>query len=217
MLKRYASNNERIHLLKGLVIGAIIGGILGIIVTSLYQVRILGLPGFPIVLGIIAGAIAGSIIELYISEDKITQYNSYINSGKTPKQVINDTNEEAKLQLREEQLNISKKHIQTGKVSMHKEIITEEKNITVPITREELVIEKTTLNLQTPEETETIRIPITEERIDISKHQVPLQDVSVHKHHFEETTQVKEVLKKEKIHVQTTGNIKVINKNTKKH
>jgi uncharacterized protein (TIGR02271 family) len=130
------------------------------------------------------------------------------------KQLIN--NNDSKIQLHEEQLNIAKKWAKTGEVSIRKEVFIEEKIITVPITREELIIEKKVLDNEVSNEIdslpEIIRIPISEERIEIIKHPVTLEDVSIYKRQFEETKSIEKTLKKEKLHIETTGNTVVIDK-----
>lgn len=118
------------------------------------------------------------------------------------------------LQLHEEQLEISKKLIETGKVIVRRELVTEIKRIEVPVAREELIIEKRILDAkssdQQTEHTETIRIPISEERLEIIKHPTTLEDVSIYKNKFEEMVQVDETLKKEILHINTTGSPIVI-------
>lgn len=124
------------------------------------------------------------------------------------KQDNNSDVKQGTLQLREEQLDISKERIKTGEVSMHKESYTEEKTITVPVVHEELVIEKRILG----QEAETIRIPIKEERIEIVKHPVALEDVSYYINQYETTKHIEETLKREKLHIETDGDIEVIDK-----
>lgn len=123
-----------------------------------------------------------------------------------------------KLQLLEEKLDISKKWVQTGEVTMHKEIITENKTITVPVQREILVIEGTTLegsnsSARLGNQNRTFRIPVSEEKIEIVKHTVPLENVSVRNNSYEKKVSVHETLKKEKLHVETLGNVNIINSN----
>jgi len=52
----------------------------------------------------------------------------------------------ATLQIKKEQLDIAKKWIKTGEVNIYRELITEEKNFTIPVIREELVIKKKVLS-----------------------------------------------------------------------
>lgn len=130
------------------------------------------------------------------------------------KQSIDSDNQVQKLQLHEEQLDISKTWIQTGEITVRREVVTEIKRIEVPVVREELVIEKKILDAksldQQAEHTETIRIPISEERIEITKHPTALEDISIYKNTFEEIVQIDETLKKEILDVNTTGSPIVI-------
>jgi uncharacterized protein (TIGR02271 family) len=115
------------------------------------------------------------------------------------------------LQLHKEELQISKKWIDTADVKIYKNTYKEEKQITVPITREELVIEKKKANPQGTfdGEIETIRIPLSEEHIEITKHPVTLEDVEIYKNQFEEILHVNETVKEEKLHIHTNGDIMV--------
>jgi uncharacterized protein (TIGR02271 family) len=115
-------------------------------------------------------------------------------------------NEEVKLELHKEELEILKNRIETAEVKVYKKTFTEEKQISVPVTREELIIEKKSLN---QEEVETIRIPLVEEQIEIIKHPVILEEVDISRHQFEEIIHVDETLKKEILRVDKTGDITI--------
>lgn len=160
--------------------------------------------------GIITGGSIGGIIGL----------NFDANSDSSSNQTKDDTAQITKMQLREERLDISKEKIQVGEVNIYKEVLTEDRNITVPVTREELVIEKKVPNFDSKNKsevhTEIIRIPIAEERIDISKHRIELEDVSVYTQQSEDIKHVTETLKKEVLHIDSIGNAKVINKTISK-
>ncbi len=127
--------------------------------------------------------------------NKSNQNTSYVDSGK--------------FQLHEERLDISKEIVETTTVNIHKETFTEEKTFTVPVSREELVIEKKFL---AEDKTEAIRIPIKEERVEIVKHPVALEDVTYHIEEFQENKFITETLKKERLKVQTEGSAVVIDK-----
>lgn len=122
---------------------------------------------------------------------------------------ISNTN----IQLHEEKLDIAKKWIQTGEVNIHEEVLIDEKNITVPVNRKELVIEKKDANGNV----EAIKIPISEERIEIVKHPIILEDVKIFKRQYQDIKSVEETLKKEKLHVETTGDTAVIYNGPEKH
>ena len=202
------------------LIGAIIGGIIGFIIAILYKLSILIIPGFttiftitsidPIITGTILGIILGIIIGMLISQNNTYDNDIEPASKNDPNTLDNDMN----MQLREERMEISKNKIQTGEVSIHKEVVTEEKNITVPIKREELVIENNVFDSQFndkgEENTETIRIPIREEGIDIHNQPVNLENVSFSKHQYEEVKHMNETLKKEVPHISVSGDAKIV-------
>ncbi|WP_291579249.1 YsnF/AvaK domain-containing protein [Clostridium sp. UBA6640] len=218
MLNKDVPNTESIQYLTS----AAIGGIIGFIIAILYKFSILIIPGFitiftitsidPIITGTILGIIVGVIIGNLMVQSKIYKNDT----ERISKNIPHSSDDDMKMQLCEEQMKISKDKIQTGEVSIHKEVLTEEKNITVPIKREELVIEKTVSDPQfhnkSDVHTETIRIPISEERIDIHKEPVALEDVSVSNHQYKEVKHITETLKKEIPHISINGDAKVVDK-----
>lgn len=118
------------------------------------------------------------------------------------------------LQIKEEQLDIAKKWIQTGDVKIHKEIFSEEKNFTIPIQREELVIEKNFIasDISKNKEPEILRIPLTEEQVEFSKHKVILENISIYNQQIKDIEHIEETLKKEKPKIKISGSPSVINK-----
>lgn len=129
------------------------------------------------------------------------------------KSVSYDSNKDLRVKLCEEQMKISKNKVQKAEVFVHKEVLTEEKNITIPIKREELVIEKTVFNSKPHDKpdahTKVIRIPISEERICMHKEKVFLEDVSLSKCKYKEVKHITETLKKEIPCINIKGDIKV--------
>lgn len=166
---------------KYIIIGAIIGSLIGWVT------------GFTVVIGFVLGAIVGGI-------SYTMNMRRYIDE---PSQKINE-NKEQTLQLREEQLEIKKERVQTGEVKVHKEVIEEQKTFTVPIKREEMVIEAGN--------EKELRITLKEEEVEIIKHPVQVNEVSVTNRQIEEMKQIKEKLKKETAHVEVAGDVDVIKK-----
>ena len=104
---------------------------------------------------------------------------------------------EAAMLLREERLRVRKTREQLADVTTRKEVTRQLKTVTVPVTREELVVEK--------DGEEAARIPLCEEQVQVSTQVVPLNEVSVHQREWEEHRTVEAVLKKEVARVETTG------------
>ncbi|WP_138493632.1 YsnF/AvaK domain-containing protein [Paenibacillus pinistramenti] len=128
-----------------------------------------------------------------------------------PQDTITDgTSQDRTMRLREEQLDISKTRQTTGEVNLRKEVIEQEQSINVPVTREEVVIEKKAVQDEATGEPigkdETIRIPVTEERVEVSKRPVVTGEVEIHKRQVQDTEHVSDTLKKEEARLEQTGN-----------
>lgn len=126
---------------------------------------------------------------------------------------FNDLDEDRKLRLREEQLDVSKNKVQTGEVNVHKEIIEEQKTINVPVTHEEIVIERHAVNNDTTADPvgadETIRIPVSEEQLEVRKNTVVTGEVGIHKREVQGTEQVQDTVRREEARVDKSGEVKV--------
>jgi uncharacterized protein (TIGR02271 family) len=115
--------------------------------------------------------------------------------------------------------------IETGEVRLRKRIITEEKTITVSVTREELVIERLPVadaavetNQQPAQsagrtveigEDETIRIPLRAEQVTVVKQPVVIEEVVLSKRRVQETQQVSDVVQREEAYFERQGDIPV--------
>lgn len=104
--------------------------------------------------------------------------------------------------LREEKLDIRKERHQLADVQFRRETVTEEKTITVPVSREELVVEK--------DGTEIYRIPIWEERVEHRTYPVELERVKVYTEEFESEVSVEETLLREAFRYSLEGEAEVI-------
>lgn len=126
----------------------------------------------------------------------------------------NENAEDEKLRLRQEQLDISKNKVQTGEVILSKDVVEEQKTVDVPVTHEEVVIERRAINNETTDSpigsTESIHIPVSEEKVEVGKHTVVTGEVSAHKREVEETKKVEETLKREEARVDTEGNPNIV-------
>jgi len=124
------------------------------------------------------------------------------------------TDDATKLRLRKEELDINKIRVQKGEVELGKEIIEERKTVDVPITREEVVIERRDLDNEASDspitDEETIRIPVSEERVDVDKHTIVTGEVSAHKHVIEDTAHIDETLKREEARVNKIGDPNIV-------
>jgi uncharacterized protein (TIGR02271 family) len=118
------------------------------------------------------------------------------------------------IELREERLKVDKQPVETGEVRLRKEVITEHQTIDVPVTREEVVIERhpvaggqtTTSGINAGEE---IRIPVREEKVRVEKQAVVKEEVSLGKRKVTDTHTVDENVRREELRVDKTGKVDV--------
>jgi uncharacterized protein (TIGR02271 family) len=117
--------------------------------------------------------------------------------------------DEQTLKLREEQLDVSKERVQTGEVEVHKEVVQEQQKVNIPVTREEVYVERREVNEtasgvdSTIEDGETIRVPIMEERVEVTKKPVVTEELVIGKREVTDTEQVVENVKREEAHLET--------------
>lgn len=118
------------------------------------------------------------------------------------------------LQLREERLKVGKKAVETGRVDVRKEVVTEHKNISVPVEREEVVIERRPARgkaVAGDMRAEEIRIPTKEEKVHVRKETVAKEEVKVGKRKVQGTETVSEDVAHEELTVETEGKARARN------
>ncbi|GAC1648843.1 MAG: hypothetical protein NVS9B15_07820 [Acidobacteriaceae bacterium] len=113
-----------------------------------------------------------------------------------------------RIQLLSERLQVNKQRDQSGEARLRKEVITEQQNITVPVEREELVIERNPVNegqvaagsqIGTDRE---IRIPLSEERVNVNKQPVVREEVTIGKKTVQEERNVSDSVRREELRVE---------------
>jgi uncharacterized protein (TIGR02271 family) len=127
---------------------------------------------------------------------------------------IRDTDDQEQIELREEELRAEKQRVEAGEVRLRKEVVKEEKTIEVPVTHEEVVVEKHSVTGRRPAdgeigEDEEIRIPVMEEEVRVEKTPVVREEVSLKKRQVQSTEQVSDTVKREEAWVDSTGDAHV--------
>ena len=120
---------------------------------------------------------------------------------------------EGRIQLRGEILRTFKERIQRGEVRVRKEVVTERQTVEVPVTREELVVERipgseekaTTGGIGTDSE---IRVPLSEERTRVEKQPVVKEEVRVSKRAVPDTERVSEEVRHEELRIEKDQELK---------
>lgn len=109
----------------------------------------------------------------------------------------------------EEELAIGKRQVQAGEVDVHKSVETEHVRKTVPVSREEVEVERRPIAADTRAEDATIqegdiRVPIMEEEVVVEKRAVAKEEVVIRKNVVQDEAVVEEDVRRERIDVDDT-------------
>jgi uncharacterized protein (TIGR02271 family) len=121
-----------------------------------------------------------------------------------------DTQGERDLQLREEQLQVYKRPVQVGEVQLRKEVVAEQQTLNVPVTHEEVYIERRPASGRVTDTTpigegDSIRIPVREEQVNVTKQTVETGEVEIGKRPVQEIQQVRDTVRREAAHIEREG------------
>jgi uncharacterized protein (TIGR02271 family) len=155
-----------------------------------------------------------------LSRDRIDlDRDQNLSGARLDSDIDRNLDSERVMELREEQLDVHTERMQTGEVQLRKEIITENRTVEVPVTREEIVVERRPLDGPAREgsldaadldrEGKEIRIPVSEEFVHIDKKVVPREEVRVSKDKITETKTVSEDVRREEARVDSDGKVNV--------
>jgi uncharacterized protein (TIGR02271 family) len=136
----------------------------------------------------------------------------------------------ATVELVEEQLRARTRPVQTGEVTIRKEVVSETRSIEVPVRREELVIERHPVDrqpidsgtqqadplveqlidrLRHMQPGETLRIPIIEEEVVVHKRPVVVEEITLGKRTIQDTHEVSDTVRREQARIEEHGDVRV--------
>ena len=154
----------------------------------------------------------GNILRFKLSEEEIkSQY-----SGDSPPSLTTNTekdheeeeSESTRVPLIEERLNISKRDVTYKEATLTKEPVTETKTVEVPLTHEELVVERRPASESTTSASdlkppvtskEEIKIPLKKEEIEVIKQPYVKEEVVLKKRRVTETKTITEEVKSKRL------------------
>jgi len=121
---------------------------------------------------------------------------------------------EARIPLREEQLNVEKEKVQKGEVKVHKEVVTEQQRMDVPVSHEEVVIEHIPASEARAADapigqSETIRIPVSEEQVNVTKQTVETGEIDVKKRDVQGEQRVTGTVRREEPRIEKSGDVNI--------
>ena len=120
----------------------------------------------------------------------------------------------ATVQLRQEELAARKQAVEAGRISVGTEVVQERQTLEVPVTREEVTIERHAVDRR-PSDTpisatsDTLSVPVHEEQLTTETHAVVYEEVNLGKRAVHDTQQVSATLRKEVVDVDTIGEMHV--------
>jgi len=121
---------------------------------------------------------------------------------------------EARIPLREEQLNVEKQSVEKGEVRVRKDVVTEQQRIDVPVSHEEVVIEHHPISEARAADTsigqgETIRIPVSEEQVNVTKQTVETGEIDVTKRNVQGEQRVTDTVRREEPRIEKSGDVDI--------
>lgn len=120
---------------------------------------------------------------------------------------VQGTHEPRNIQLLGEVLRVQKDRVNRGEIRLRKEIVTETQNVQVPVSREELVIERRAVDSNQPVtgnigENREIRVPLSEDRASVDKSTVVREEVSIGKKSVQEVRDLSDQVRHEELVVE---------------
>jgi uncharacterized protein (TIGR02271 family) len=143
-----------------------------------------------------------------------TDFNTYNYQQEPDLYGLNEQNHQT-LKLYEERLIANKKRVKTGEVSIGKHVETQTAQVTVPIEKERIVVERTTptdaATIATPGEAtfregEVARVEVYEETPDVRKEAVLREEVRVRKETDRDMVEAQDTIRREELDIQHQGN-----------
>ena len=117
------------------------------------------------------------------------------------------------VQLREEELTARRERVQAGEVEIHKDVVAEQRSIDVPVTREEVIVERHPVEGRVSDrpigEGESIRVPLREEEVTVEKRPVVTEEIAVGKREVQDTEEVTGTVRREEAHIEREGDVDV--------
>ncbi len=126
--------------------------------------------------------------------------------------VIGNTDQEERIRLHEERLNVDKERVQSGEITIDKHVIEDEQTIEVPVSREEVYIERRAVNDETAadevfDDGENLHIPIMKEHLEVTKRPVVSEEIIVGKRRVQDTETVRETVRREEAEIDGTDDV----------
>ena len=119
--------------------------------------------------------------------------------------IDHDSDEEDVLERREERLTVDKQTEKAGEVRVGKRVVEEQQSIDVPVTREEVTIERRDVDRPATGEAfteESLEVPVYEERVEAGKEARVVEELEVDKTATTGTARVEDTVRREEFEIE---------------
>jgi uncharacterized protein (TIGR02271 family) len=125
------------------------------------------------------------------------------------------------VQLYGEVLRVHKERVQRGEIRIRKEVVPEQQTVQVPVTREEVYIERRPGEAREATgaqigDNKEIRVPVSEEQVHVEKRPVVREEVAVGKRAVQENRNVSDTVRHEELQVEQEGDVRVDDRKKKR-
>ena len=135
----------------------------------------------------------------------------------TPEATRTTADDEERIILAEEELELRKERVDAGAVEIDKRVETEHVRESVPVMREEVTVERRPVTDPTSTEArfdgDEIRIPILEEEVVVEKRAVVTEELVIHKDQVQDERVVEADLRRERVETHETGEVSRVGDN----
>ena len=109
---------------------------------------------------------------------------------------------------------MEKQRVQKGEVRVHKEVVTEQQRIDVPVSHEEVVIEHLPASEARAADTpigqgEAIRVPVSEEQVNVTKQTVETGEIDIKKRDVQGEQRVTGTVRREEPRIEQSGDVHI--------
>ncbi len=117
------------------------------------------------------------------------------------------------IQLRQEELQASKRRVEAGEVEIRKDVVAEQQTREVPTTREQMVIDRRPVARRPADRRvgedagEALRVPVHEEQVSIEKQPIVTEEIEVGKQQVEGTEQISGDVRREEAGTEREGDV----------
>jgi uncharacterized protein (TIGR02271 family) len=155
--------------------------------------------------------VSGDEVRLAMSKDAFLRLREGAATGITGT-ASHAAGEDVRVPLAEEELDVTKRERDAGEVRLRKDVVTERKHVEVPVTREEVHVERVPVSehrdLSPGEkafEKEDVSMPIREEEVEIRKRPVVKEEVRLRKDRTTERRAAEADVRKERVDIEGEG------------